>query len=506
MQVMVKVRGLTKRYGNHLALDNVSFEIKKGDVLGLLGSNGAGKSTTMNIITGYIAASDGKVEIGGLNIAKNPVEFKRKIGYLPEQPPLYLDMTVKGYLNFVYDLKKIKLNKREHIEEICKKVAISDVSNRIIRKLSKGYKQRVGIAQALLGYPPLIILDEPTVGLDPKQLISIRALIKDLAKEHTVIFSSHMLNEVQEICSRVVVIDSGKIVADSETNKIAQEASDYCSLVLHVEGDSSMGSEILRGIEGVTDIKGRGDIGDNIYEYVVEYKKDNDIRKTVFKEFALHGLSLIKLDIMDTNLEDAFLKITENSRKKVSKEQAETEDDVEEGENVDFLEDLEDSSSDSYDYYDSSDDYSSSNTSSYYDETDSYETSSGSSESSSSQGSTSSSEDSYSSESYDGSDSSSSSSSSSDTSDSSNDTTGTESDSYSQESSESSNEICDPDETIDFGDDLLSNDIKIEITEIAVNVDADSGIGSDSKNDVKNDQTGVTQDVLDKKDSKLEDK
>lgn len=310
---MVEVKELTKRYGKNLALDNISFSINEGEILGLLGPNGAGKSTTMNIITGYISASSGEVEVEGFSISKDPNKVKEKIGYLPEQPPLYLDMTVKGYLSFVYNLKKLKFDKKAHIDEICEKVGISDVYDRTIRKLSKGYKQRIGIAQALLGYPPLIILDEPTVGLDPKQIISIRKLIKDLAKNHTVIFSSHMLNEVQMMCSRVVVINSGKIVADKVTDKIAEEISDSCSLVLHVEGDVSIVDKILKDIEGVIDVKNEGSIGNNIVEYIVEYNRSNDIRKTVFKEFAANGLPLLKLDVIDTNLEDAFLKLTEYS-------------------------------------------------------------------------------------------------------------------------------------------------------------------------------------------------
>ncbi len=194
---MIEVKNITKHYGKHLALDNISFKLDEGDILGFLGSNGAGKSTTMNIITGYISSDSGTVKINGYDILEEPLEAKKNIGYLPEIPPLYNDMTVEKYLEFMYRLKKVKLPMKEHIEEICKMVQIDDVSDRIIKHLSKGYRQRVGIAQALLGYPPVLILDEPTSGLDPAQIIEIRKLIRDLGKKHTVILSSHVLSEVQ---------------------------------------------------------------------------------------------------------------------------------------------------------------------------------------------------------------------------------------------------------------------------------------------------------------------
>ena len=209
---MIEVKNLSKKYGSKTALDDINFTVNDGEILGFLGPNGAGKSTTMNIITGYISSTEGTVTVDGDEIMENPIAVKRKIGYLPEQPPLYLDMTVKAYLSFMYDLKKVKLSKTQHIEEICKVVKIDDVYNRIIKHLSKGYKQRVGIAQALLGDPKLLILDEPTVGLDPNQIIEIRNLIKSLGKKHTIILSSHVLSEIQTVCSRVIVINTRKVV------------------------------------------------------------------------------------------------------------------------------------------------------------------------------------------------------------------------------------------------------------------------------------------------------
>ncbi|MBQ2211785.1 MAG: ATP-binding cassette domain-containing protein, partial [Ruminococcus sp.] len=206
---MIEVKNLTKRYGDIKALDDISFTVDTGEVLGFLGPNGAGKSTTMNIITGYISSTSGTVTVDGTEILENPRETKRKIGYLPEIPPLYPEMTVRKYLEFMFDLKKVKLPKKEHIEEIMRLVRITDMADRLIKNLSKGYRQRVGFGQALLGNPPVLILDEPTVGLDPKQIIEIRKLIRSLGKKHTVIFSSHVLSEISATCDRIIVISEG---------------------------------------------------------------------------------------------------------------------------------------------------------------------------------------------------------------------------------------------------------------------------------------------------------
>ena len=233
---MIEVKNLTKRYGTNVALDNVSFSVEEGKILGFLGPNGAGKSTTMNIITGYLSSTEGTVTVGGYDILENPNEAKKLIGYLPELPPLYMDMTVKEYLNFMYDLKKVTLPREKHIQEICRLVKIQNVYKRLIGNLSKGYKQRVGIAQALLGNPPVLILDEPTVGLDPKQIIEIRRLIKDLGRNHTVILSSHILPEVQAVCERVIIINNGKLVADGATDRLAHDLSADHRLIIRVAG------------------------------------------------------------------------------------------------------------------------------------------------------------------------------------------------------------------------------------------------------------------------------
>ena len=220
---MIDVQNLTKNYGTHCAVDHISFHVNEGEILGFLGPNGAGKSTTMNMLTGYLSSTDGAVKIGGYDILEDPNAAKANIGYLPEQPPLYMDMTVREYLNFMYELKKCTLPRAQHIAEICKIMKIDHVYGRLIKNLSKGYRQRVGIAAALLGTPKVIILDEPTVGLDPAQMIEIRSLIRDLGKTHTVILSSHILSEVQSVCDRVLIIAHGRLVAQGTPEELAAE-------------------------------------------------------------------------------------------------------------------------------------------------------------------------------------------------------------------------------------------------------------------------------------------
>ena len=232
---MIEINGLTKQFGNKRAVDDVSFRVEEGEIMGFLGPNGAGKSTTMNILTGYLSATAGTCKVNGVDILENPLEAKRNIGFLPELPPLYLDMTVKEYLNFIYDLKGCRFPRAQHIREICEVVKIGDVYDRIIGNLSKGYRQRVGIAQALIGNPRVLIFDEPTVGLDPKQIIDIRNLIRMLGKEHTIILSTHILPEVQAVCDRIVVINKGKIVANEKTE----------DLVTAVDGSRKMIAKIV---------------------------------------------------------------------------------------------------------------------------------------------------------------------------------------------------------------------------------------------------------------------
>lgn len=307
---MVEVKNLTKRYGLNMALKNVSFKVEEGTIVGFLGPNGAGKSTTMNIITGYLSATSGEVTVSGKNILDEPNEVKRLIGYLPEQPPLYLDMTVKEYLNFMYELKKVKLPKGKHIKEICQITKIEDVYNRLIGNLSKGYRQRVGIAQALLGNPPVLILDEPTVGLDPKQIIEIRNLITNLGRNHTVILSSHILSEIQAVCQRILVINHGQIVADGATDTLAHDLSADHRLILRVAAPQAEALHAFRGLEHVTDVQAFGEKEPGVFEFSVESETDQDVRRPLFALLARKGWPMMSLKNMDLTLEDLFLQLT----------------------------------------------------------------------------------------------------------------------------------------------------------------------------------------------------
>ena len=307
---MVEVKNLTKRYGSNLALDDISFSVEEGTVLGFLGPNGAGKSTTMNIITGYLSASDGVVTVGGFNTLDNPDDVKRQIGYLPEQPPLYMDMTVREYLNFMYELKKVKLPRTKHLKEICSLVKIDNVYNRLIGNLSKGYKQRVGIAQALLGNPPVLILDEPTVGLDPKQIIEIRNLIKSLGRNHTVILSSHILPEVQAVCERVLVINNGRLVADGTTDRLSHDLSGDHKLIVRLEGAESEVRHGLLTLHRIKEVTSLGEKEPGVYEYTLEGEPGADLRRDLFALTARKGWPILALKNNDLTLEDVFLRLT----------------------------------------------------------------------------------------------------------------------------------------------------------------------------------------------------
>ena len=311
---MVEVKHLTKCYGDIKAVDDISFTVETGEVLGFLGPNGAGKSTTMNMITGYISSTSGTVTIDGSEILDNPKETKKKIGYLPEIPPLYVDMTVRKYLEFMFDLKKVKLPKKEHIDEVMRLVRISEQSERIIKNLSKGYRQRVGFAQALLGNPPVLILDEPTVGLDPKQIIEIRKLIKSLGKKHTVIFSSHVLSEISATCDRIIVISNGKIVADAKTEELSTAVSGEEKLSLEIEGASADIISAIKKIPAVIRANKVKSMRDNTAKYMVEYEKGVDIRRDVFSTMARIGCPILNMQSGNETLEDMFLKLTTGDR------------------------------------------------------------------------------------------------------------------------------------------------------------------------------------------------
>lgn len=313
---MVEVKNLVKRYGGIKAVNDISFTVEDGEILGFLGPNGAGKSTTMNMITGYISSTSGSVTIDGYDILEDPKEAKSRIGYLPEIPPLYLDMTVRKYLDFMFDLKKVSLPKREHISEVMKLVKITDVQDRIIKNLSKGYKQRVGFAQALLGNPPVLILDEPTVGLDPRQIIEIRNLIKSLGKKHTVIFSSHVLSEISATCDRIIVISDGKIVADAKTSELASSISGEQKLALEIEGSQSTILNGLKNIPGVLRVKKLRDVSDVAGRYVVEYKNGMDIRREVFNAMARNNCPILNMQNGNETLEESFLHLVSQDQSK----------------------------------------------------------------------------------------------------------------------------------------------------------------------------------------------
>lgn len=310
---MIEVLNLTKKYGDKLAVDDVSFQIQKGEIIGFLGPNGAGKTTVMNIITGYISASEGNVKVSGYDVLEDPIEVKKRIGYLPEHPPLYLDMTVYEYLSFAYDLKKIKLDKQEHIAKVMYLVKISNVKNRLIKNLSKGYKQRVGMAQALLGNPEFLILDEPTVGLDPKQITEIRDVILNLGKTHTIMISTHILQEVTAVCDRVIIISNGKIVASDTVKNLTNRISGGSALLARIVGNEEEVLEALHTIDGIEKISVQPTTEPDSLDYTIEVNEGNDIRQAIFYKLAEIKKPLIQFQNLSYSLEDIFLKVTKET-------------------------------------------------------------------------------------------------------------------------------------------------------------------------------------------------
>ena len=312
---MINVTGLSKRYGTHLAVQDVSFNIEKGEVIGFLGPNGAGKSTIMNILTGYLSMTQGKVEIDGFDIVDYPEQAKRRIGYLPEIPPLYTDMKVREYLNFIYDLKKVKFPKKPHIDEVLRLVGIDNVADRLIKNLSKGYRQRVGFAQALIGNPDVLILDEPTVGLDPKQIIEIRNLIGRLGKNHTIILSSHILSEIQAVCKRVIIINRGEIIADDTAENLAHRLSDNKTLLARIMGSETDMLTALKSVKGVKSVTSLGQMESGSYDYLIEPQEGKDIRADVFDRVVSRGRKLLALNDNKLSLEQIFLRLTDMDSK-----------------------------------------------------------------------------------------------------------------------------------------------------------------------------------------------
>lgn len=311
---MIEINNLVKKYGDHVAVDDLSLTVESGKIYGFLGPNGAGKSTTMNIITGYLGATSGEVKINGHDIFKEPEEAKKSIGYLPEIPPLYVDMTVREYLDFVAELKKLEKSLcKRYVEEAMETTGITDVANRMIRNLSKGYRQRVGFAQAILGYPEIIILDEPTVGLDPKQIIEIRELIKKLGEKHTVILSSHILTEISAVCDHVFIISKGKLVASDATENLVSLMSGAQEIEVTVRTDVANAQKELAAISEISKVEVKNE---DAGELVVYAKKGADVREDVFRTLAEKHFAVLEMHTIEKSLEDVFLEITQEGEEK----------------------------------------------------------------------------------------------------------------------------------------------------------------------------------------------
>lgn len=313
---VIEVKNLVKKYGNHLAVDHLSFTVEKGQIYGFLGPNGAGKSTTMNIMTGYIASTEGEVIINGHDILEEPEEAKRCIGYLPELPPLYMDMTVAEYLKFAAELKKIPKDKRKsQIEGIMELVGVTDMQSRLIKNLSKGYRQRVGLAQAILGYPEIIILDEPMVGLDPKQIIEIRELIRKLSENHTVILSSHILSEISEICDHIMIINKGKLVASDTTENLSKMTFGSNTLDVVVKGSKARLEGLLRGVAEIDELEWKqSEEGETAVS--IKTAEKVDLREKLFYLMAANQMPILEMKSTRVSLEDVFLELTGNSEQK----------------------------------------------------------------------------------------------------------------------------------------------------------------------------------------------
>lgn len=308
---MIEINHLVKKYGSHVAVDDLSLTVEPGKIYGFLGPNGAGKSTTMNIITGYLAATSGEVKINGFDVLKQPEEAKKCVGYLPELPPLYMDMTVKEYLDFVAELKKLEKSLRAgYVKETMKITKTEEVSGRLIRNLSKGYRQRVGFAQAVLGYPEILILDEPTVGLDPKQIIEIRDLIKELGKKHTIILSSHILSEISAVCDHVFIISHGKLVASDSTENLLERMTGAQEIELLVKAEEDTAETAIREIAQVERCEKTESKEDGAVQLLVTAKKDADVREAIYHTCVEHHMPILEMKAASKSLEDVFLELT----------------------------------------------------------------------------------------------------------------------------------------------------------------------------------------------------
>lgn len=318
---MIQVENITKKYGSFTAVNNISFEIKEGEIVGFLGPNGAGKSTTMNMITGFIEPTSGKITIDGYDISKKPKKAKKQIGYMPEGVPLYNELTVKEFVTYMAELKGIeKKEKKEKVGKVLEKTGLTEVQNKLTRNLSRGYKQRVSMAGALVGEPKVIILDEPTVGLDPKQVTEIRALIKELGKEHTVILSSHILSEVSQICNRVIIINKGEIVAIDTPENLEKKVIKDNSVYVTVEDTENKMANIKEKLEKVQEIKLIEENEDKTKKYIITAEPDVDLRKNIFETLAKEGITIFEMRKVDATLEDAFMQLID-TKEKIEEEQ-----------------------------------------------------------------------------------------------------------------------------------------------------------------------------------------
>ena len=317
---MIEINHLVKKYGSHVAVDDLSLTVEPGKIYGFLGPNGAGKSTTMNIITGYLAATSGEVKINGFDVLKQPEEAKKCVGYLPELPPLYMDMTVKEYLDFVAELKKLEKSLRAgYVKEVMKITKTEEVSGRLIRNLSKGYRQRVGFAQAVLGYPEILILDEPTVGLDPKQIIEIRDLIKELGKKHTIILSSHILSEISAVCDHVFIISHGKLVASDSTENLLERMTGAQEIELLVKAEEDTAETAIREVAQVERCEKTESKEDGAVQLLVTAKKDADVREAIYHTCVEHHMPILEMKAASKSLEDVFLELTSQPANKKSR-------------------------------------------------------------------------------------------------------------------------------------------------------------------------------------------
>ena len=314
---MIEVKNVTKKYGKVIAVDDISFTINEGEIIGLLGPNGAGKSTTMNMLTGYIEQTSGTIIVDGYDMLKKPKKAKREIGYMPEGVPLYTDLTVKEFVRYMAEIKKVnKKERKEKVEKIIEQTGLKDVEKKLIKNLSRGYKQRVSMAGALVGEPKILILDEPTVGLDPKQITEIRSLIKELGKTHTVILSSHILSEVSQICNKVIIINKGKIVAIDTPEHLENRATSENCIYVTVEDTENKMKDIKNKIKDIEKVELIEENEDGTKQYMIEARKDIDLRKTIFSEFAKENITIFEMKKADTTLEDAFMKLIEGGENK----------------------------------------------------------------------------------------------------------------------------------------------------------------------------------------------